>query len=206
MNDKDQFDNILHEALSEYREVEPLAGIEDRVLERLRLQPAPRRVSWWKWAAVAACAAMVLVAIWIGAGSIRLHDAPPNQAATRQQEVANPGTTPAGEKSNGYQKHAPQVIASENVRTHGEGTQAAQGLPSEYVAHVETASSNGPKAGEFPSPTPLTAEEHVLLALAKENPDALLNQPDRSRDLEIAPIEIKPLADIDAPAQENSNE
>ncbi len=66
MNDNEQLDNILDQALSEYREAEPLAGIEDRVMQRLRLQPKTRRVTWWKWAAVAACVATLAVVIWIG--------------------------------------------------------------------------------------------------------------------------------------------
>ena len=59
MNDNEQLDNILDEALSAYREAEPLAGIEDRVLQRLRLQPEARRFASWKWGAVAACAAVL---------------------------------------------------------------------------------------------------------------------------------------------------
>ena len=206
MNDKDQFDSILDEALSEYREAEPLAGMEDRVLQRLRLQPEVRRISWWKWAAVAACAALVLVALWIGVGSNWFRNSPQNQEAVRQHEGPTPGTTPAAEKTNANQQHPHREIASRDAGTLGKGTQAAHYSPSEHVARIETASSNGPRAAQFPSPTPLTAEEHVLLALARSNLDALLNQPDRSRDLEISPIEIKPLAVSDTPVQENSNE
>jgi len=206
MNDKDQFDSVLDKALSEYREAEPLAGLEDRVLQRLRLQPEDRQITWWKWAAVAACAALVLIALWIGAGSSRLRNSPPNQAATRQHEVPNPGATPAAGGTNANQQHPDQEIVSKHAKELDDGPQAVHRARQKNVTRVETANSSGPKATQFPSPTPLTLEEHALLALARSNSEVLLNQPDRSRDLEIAPIEIKPLAGGDAPAQENSNE
>jgi hypothetical protein len=206
MNDNERLDKILDEALSEYREAEPLAGLEDRVLQRLRLQPRERRIPWWKWAAVAACAGLVVAMLWIGIGGNRLRNSPANQAATRQHEVPNPGTTPAAKKTNANQQHTPEEIVSRDIGTPGKRTLAAHRSPSDHVARVETASIKRPRAAQFPSPAPLTAEEHALLALASSNPDALLNQPDHSRDLEIAPIAINPLAGSDAPAQENSNE
>jgi len=109
-------------------------------------------------------------------------------------------------KTNANQQHTPEEIVSRDIGTPGKRTLAAHRSPSDHVARVETASIKRPRAAQFPSPAPLTAEEHALLALASSNPDALLNQPDHSRDLEIAPIAINPLVGSDAPAQENSNE
>ena len=38
MNHNDDFDRTVDDALAEYRDAEPLAGVEERVLQRLRLQ------------------------------------------------------------------------------------------------------------------------------------------------------------------------
>ena len=58
----DALDRLLDGALAQYSQVEPRAGLEERVLANLRSQPAHR--PWWMWVAIpAAVAAVVLVAI-----------------------------------------------------------------------------------------------------------------------------------------------
>src|SRR5215469_18369739 len=66
MNDN-QFDEILDRALSEYREVEPLSGLEDRVLRRLQLQSNSRSASWRlaRLGAFATSAALLLLGIFL---------------------------------------------------------------------------------------------------------------------------------------------
>ena len=44
MKTTDEFDEILSNALSEYREAEPLAGLEDRVLRRVQQQRERRKL------------------------------------------------------------------------------------------------------------------------------------------------------------------
>ena len=202
MNHHEQLDNILDEALSAYRKAEPLAGIEDRVLQRLRLQPETRRVTWWKWAAVAACAALVLIAAWIGFDTHRMRTAPQDSAQT-QRAAQTPSTAPAAARTGANQQ---EEITSAHVATSSKVLHAARRESNEPTGPVKVVRTHGTQQSQFPSPTPLTPEEHALLALASSNPAALLNQPDRSRDLEIAPIAIKPLEGSAAPAQENSNE
>ena len=59
MNDNEQLDNILDEALSEYREAEPLAGLESRVLQRTAGQRSPLAPARGGGGALrAACAAL----------------------------------------------------------------------------------------------------------------------------------------------------
>ena len=45
MKTTDEFDEILSNALSEYRKAEPLAGLEDRVLRRVQQQRERRKLS-----------------------------------------------------------------------------------------------------------------------------------------------------------------
>ena len=53
----------LDKALARYAAIEPRMGLEDRVLANLRAEPklAPPH-AWWRWTAVAALAAVLLVA------------------------------------------------------------------------------------------------------------------------------------------------
>jgi hypothetical protein len=206
MNNTKNLDPILDEALSEYREAEPLAGLEDRVLQRLRLQPEKRRTAWWKWGALATCAALLLVALWIGIGGNWMRNSPRNQIAGKQQAAQVPSTTPASDETNANRQGPHQEIVSRESGTLDKGPQAVHRDPQERLAGYGRTRSSVPKAAQFPLSAPLTSEEHALLALASLNRDVLLNQPDRSGDVEISPIEIKPLAGSDAPAQENSNE
>ena len=67
MNHDEHLDNILDEALSEYREAEPLAGLEDRgaaATARPRA-PVPAR-KWLRWGIAVACLAALAMVIWIG--------------------------------------------------------------------------------------------------------------------------------------------
>lgn len=206
MNNHEHLDRILDDALNEYREAEPLAGLEDRVMQRLLLQPAGRRRSWWMWGAVAACAALVLVALWVGVGGSRARNSPLNQAITAKQPDQAPITTPVGNDANVSKQPSHSQIAARRPETPGQMSQAANNAPAEQTTRKEPRRIKGPEALQFPSPSPLTSEEHALLALVRANPDALANQPNQSQELEIAPIDIKPLAGRVEPAQENSNE
>lgn len=206
MNNHEYLDCILDDALNEYREAEPLAGLEDRVMQRLRLQPVQRLTVWWKWGAIAACAALALVALWIGMGSNRLLNSPQDQAATLEQTAQVPVTKPAGGEANVSEQRPPEQIAARRPQTPVQASKAANNALDELTSRMIQPRASGPEATQFPSPTPLTPEEHALLALVRSNPDALLSQINQSQELEIAPIAIKPLAGSEAPAQENSNE
>jgi len=60
-DDKD-LDQFLDQVLSEYSQEAPRAGLEHRILANLAAEPArPRR--WWIWAAVPACAAILITAL-----------------------------------------------------------------------------------------------------------------------------------------------
>ncbi len=50
-------DDELDRALASYSDVEPLAGLEQRVLDRVRDAPVQVQRRYWSWAALAVCAA-----------------------------------------------------------------------------------------------------------------------------------------------------
>jgi len=188
MTNHDQFDELLDHALSEYREAEPLTGLDDRVLQRLQSQPVERRHAWWMWGAIATCAALLLIGVWIG--------------------VENP--TPPKEGGVGH-RASPPVSSPESkefVRVTKRPTRPKEGRMGHpaLVARTETVTSNVTATSRFPTPAPLTAEEHALLAMFRANPDAAPKPGENSDDTTIAPLEIEPLAGSAAPTEENSNE
>lgn len=190
MNDNQQLDNLLDEALSAYRAAEPLAGIEDRVLQRLRLQPAERRAAWWKWSAVAACVAMLALAAWLG---LRGHESR-GPVARLQTQVSNvdvpPETRPAAD--------APRALTNQHAR------QPQNRIPAQVArgprTPMQTAQLDDSGREPAPLPQPLTGEERQLLALALAHPDAL-----RSISQENQPIAITPLAIQPLPSEANQN-
>jgi len=194
MTNHGQFDEQLDHALSEYRDAEPLYGLEDRVLQRLQSQPVERRFGWWRWAAIATCAGLVLVAIWIGIVQ-RSHPAWPTQPTQAREQVSPPVSSPGS-------KEVARVTKRTTPPKAGGVGHPAPAL----VARPETSASNPAENSQFPTPAPLTEEEHALFALLHSNPNVLPKQPDDPSNMAIAPLEIKPLAGSAAPAQENSNE
>ena len=180
MNHNDELDNILDQALSEYRDAEPLAGFESRLLHRMQTQPL--RQSWPHWIA-AAIAAMVVVAVSL---VVWKHSATPPTTTLIQESasVTQPAKTAGGAKS------AESRSLAENRRT-----RIVQRVPARS-ADRKSGATGSPELAEFPAPSPLSPEEHALLALARAHPDALLNQPDATPDVTIPPIEIKLLPDL----------
>jgi hypothetical protein len=187
MNDNEQLDNILDEALSGYREAEPLAGIEDRVLQRLRMHADERSTALWKWGAVAACVAMLVFAAWLG---LRGHGS--QDPVVRQQTQASsvdvpPQVRPAAQTPHAVaNKRSPQP--QNRIQTRGTNTPA-------QVARLDNSGLKSPQL-----PTPLTSEERQLLALAQAHPDALRSISQEDHPIAIAPLTIQPL-----PSEANRN-
>ena len=234
MTNHDQFDEFLDHALSEYRDAEPLSGLENRVLQRLQSQPVDRGRAMWMWGAIATCAVLVLIGVWIGVES----PTPPKEGGTghpasstqptspKQETVAQkPFESPpaAGARQEiASQKHLTKQVKNKGLNGTAEAVPlqnvARERLPQEpvttmmrggfsaSVARVEAASTRGAKSSQFPTPAPLTTEEHALLALLHSNPNVLPNPHDEPGDTTIAPLEIKPLAGSAAPTQENCYE
>jgi len=65
-DEPDTLDGLLDRALVHYSSQEPLAGIEQRVMNRVRAESGARRVGWGRWALAAgalAVAAMLVTAV-----------------------------------------------------------------------------------------------------------------------------------------------
>lgn len=182
MKTTDEFDRILNNALCEYREAEPLAGLEDRVLRRLQ-QQNERRQLWWRWSFAAGLTITILaVAAWF-----ELRDpayVPLIEQTTAQQATPAPGTTGNLAEFDGRKPNYPETFPAETlvrparVRTPAKGASA----PAKRSPH-----------NRFPVPAPLTSEERALVALARSNPQALQALPRTDEELAIAPITIQPL-------------
>jgi hypothetical protein len=190
MNDNEQHDNLLDEALSAYREAEPLAGIEDRVLQRLRLHADERRTAWWKWAAVAACVAMLAFVAWLGLRG-HGHQLPVAQQQTQASNIdatlqARPAAETPGTTTNKRARPPQNRIPVQVARSAGIPTQ---------VARLDNNERESPYL-----PQPLTGEERQLLALAQAHPDALRSISQEDQPIAIAPLTIQPL-----PSEANQN-
>jgi len=182
MNHNEELDRTLDQALNEYRDAEPLAGMEDRILRRIAARPETNSRRWMWVFAAAAAAAMIVIALWLG-----LRERPHQQlVATNVAQPAKQATTSTsqGEKLN--------TQAMRSQRTTPVKT-ASRGRSSAIAPQLARVVSPKLAPRQFPTRTPMSAEEHALLALARTHPDALPAQADDANALSIAPIEIKPL-------------
>jgi hypothetical protein len=161
---QDDLDRLIDGALSGYSNVEPLAGLEDRVLNRVRADASRRRRRIWILGVLAAPAlvALVLAIPWRRTPA-PMAVTPPPRAEVQAAAPAIVAPLPAP---------VPKV-----ARLH-----KAERTPARRVL---------PKRDVFPTPTPLTREERLLLQLAASCPDALVMRP--MEQIEIKPIEIAPL-------------
>jgi hypothetical protein len=189
MTHNDDFDQVLDDALAEYRDAEPLAGLEDRVLQRLQLQAERRRNVWWRWSAIAAAAAALAVPAWIGWGDRTQHVSAPSVVGKRMPPIE--GRSPQAEAH--ATRQLPVIKRTPVART------ASPHVP--IVVATQLSNKHLPMRGQFPSPAPLKPEERMLLALAKTHPEILLDKPDDEKEIVIAPINIKPLVDETAGSQ-----
>ena len=174
MKYKDDFENILNDALAEFRDAEPLAGIEERVLRRVRAQASRPARAWW-WLAAAPALLLLAFAVWMG-----LRSTPDRRpaSATAQQERAPIAVSPRSTQDAGGEHAAAQITAS---RTRAVALQARVRKPAE------------PMRAQFPSPRPLDPQERALLALARTQPEALEPWVHEENTQDIAPISIQPL-------------
>ena len=183
----DELDQMLDDALAEYREAEPLAGLEDRVLMRVKSQAERARRPWWQWNAIAAAAAVLAIAAWIGFGGRARHEAP---APVAQKQVLPAESYPRAKDT----RIAKEPSTDKSVA-------AAKIVPSRIArasAPAQATTQSATVRDHFPSPAPLKPEERMLLALAQTHPEFLgeLSRDDDDQEISIAPIHIKPLAEV----------
>jgi hypothetical protein len=155
---QDEFDRMLDAALAKYAAVEPRTGLEERVLANLRAEQA--RVpdhAWWRWSAIAAVAAVIVVAV-----ALSLRSDKPSHPV-----VANHPPTPI---------QAPKKRGREIISiAHGSGTRPARPSttrkPAMRPSPPEVAIARAPKLEQFPSPQPLSEQEKLLQNYVAGNPE-----------------------------------
>ncbi len=167
---RDELDQLIDTALAAYGDAEPLAGLEQRVLERVRPAGA-RRKAWWALAVVTAAAAVVVLILVVNRPrAVRPHEAVVGQRSTPARVLQDP--RPA--------------------EVHRVNRTAPRARPGGRAQTWRSAVQRLPKRDRFPMPAPLTPEERALIQVAKLSPRAF-DEPGELQPIEIAPIEIQPL-------------
>jgi len=150
----EELDRALDAALTRYAAVEPRAGLEERVLAHLSGERAklPAR-TWWKWSVAIAIAAVFVLAIAMG-----LRPGRPSHPVIAIQPPAPDKPTHATQAAN----PAFEVTPRRRMRTHS--MVARRSEPGALVAIL-------PKLDQFPSPSPLSDQEKILLSYVAEDPE-----------------------------------
>jgi len=183
----DSLDREFDAALAKYAAVEPRIGLEERILANLRAKRERRATnSWWRWSAVAALSALLLVTGVFAWKSRRPAQNIAAHVLITSQTNAHDGTP-----------NAPQDgVAAFPSRKTGAGRQLK--TPSRRAPAPVLASA--PKLEQFPSPQPLSEQETILARYVTKFPEhaALIAQA-RTEELQRDSVEETGL-----PANENS--
>jgi hypothetical protein len=164
----DELERVLQEGISGYADGEPLAGLEERVISRVRMKERSRRsrADWWAVLAVGAAALLV-------GGFVYL----------RMEHTKPPPISVAVVTKSVIPDLAPRRTAAIRVSKPRGHSHAKAPLP---------------KQPEFPTPFPLTSQERLLLAMVQQDPERTAQafeslRKRASEPLEIAPLVIPPL-------------
>jgi hypothetical protein len=143
-------DDQLDAALAQYTAIEPRAGLENRVLARLKAQQnRPAAVPWWRWAAVVAVAVIVLTFV---VGRVR---------KVGRDQVVHQSLTPA-------QEIKPEIEANATSTNRHKPGGSSIGKPKQQTAQVAAAPI---KLEQFPSPRPLSQQEEILAEYVANYPE-----------------------------------
>ena len=154
-HDKDKhLDELLDSALSTYSSAEPRLGLETRILANLRDAAGTAASPWrnfkWLWAGAAAAVAVLLIAFLLGR---RSQIAPPANNVVRTQPPAQP---------------APQVHSSMPVTAGNAAGDRPKMRASLHPQSVALTLAQRPQV--FPTPTPLSEQERLLLSYYARTP------------------------------------
>jgi hypothetical protein len=169
-SENDYLDRELDAALAKYAAIEPRAGLEDRVLANLRSERerAAARV-WWRWPALGAAAAVVLV---VAAVTLMW-----KQGAGRAGNPA-PDITAHQPAAAGQGEKRPAMQAATNdvgVPVHPAVPAVVERAAKHAVRPAQVMVADGPRLDQFPSPRPLSDEEKLLVRYVREFPqDAVM--------------------------------
>ena len=181
-SNRDQLDQILDASLARYnRAAEPRGGLEDRILANLRSQPAAATSGWFSWrrfnrnwmaASAVAIAAVMLVAVLLMPRTQRQQPSP--IVATNNNAV------PIGSRSNPSQPTTSGAASALNPTPRGKAAKG-WGTPRVAAKHYASAGNSAPiqqvavaaavpHLDVFPSPTPLSVQERMLLSYVRRTP------------------------------------
>jgi hypothetical protein len=146
----DDLDRRLDAALAKYAQVEPRAGLENRVLTTLHAERSrlPQRV-WWRWSVSGAVAAVVVVVVVLAWRSGKFHG---RELAIRPSISVPAVSAPAAE------------LPTPEVGKNDDHPPAPGPVPKHVMprAHATAVASANPKLDQFPSPQPLSEQEKLL--------------------------------------------
>ncbi len=166
---RDELDRILDAGLANYAAAQPREGLEDRILANLRAERAGHtNRAWWRWSAMAALAAVVIVTVTLEWRAGR----PPHPPVANR----SPAITHAP-------RQGPQIVSNGDgngvqVRPQGGGatrkTTVRRSQPKAVIAANPKLGSpklNLPKLEQFPSPHPLSEQEKILANFVAQYPE-----------------------------------
>jgi hypothetical protein len=151
-------DNLLEEGLEAWADTKPAPGLEERVLARLRREPATTPVPEestrrWPWLLLAAAALLIAAA-----GLLRIRSASPRIA---MESVSPAPVAPAGEN----------IVMPRATPEAARPTRIAEAAVSAAKPPVQIRPrSPSPIREVFPSPSPLGEEDRLLLAYVAATP------------------------------------
>jgi hypothetical protein len=149
-----QVDEMLDSMLANYSSAEPRPGLETRILANLRdAEEKEAAHGWWnfKWLWVGAVAAAIIVAAVLISGRHRIE--PPANVIVRTSQPA---------PQEGIQRHAP-TVRDETARIRPRKSLAPTRPQNAALALNE-------RPAVFPTPTPLSEQEKLLLSYLAGTP------------------------------------
>ena len=177
---KPDIERWLDDALAQYAKAEPRVGLEGRVLARLAAtrEESRQRLRWWGAWAFSAAAALALALLWLGRVERRLVPQAPVARTAAPPQVGAPtsggGRSNADAEAHAVVRHVPVIGRGESAhggRGHdrpGGHRQGGQRPDRKEVGVVEA--DLGPKLDQFPSPSPLTDQEKMLVRYVQDFP------------------------------------
>ena len=183
-NQRDTFlDQLLDASLARYAQVEPRPGLEERLLAGVRAEPS--RPLWWRWAWLPATAgAVALIVVGALVLSERREPTPPASRVARTAEAPT-----AVAPSPAVKETVPGAPAKTTPR-------ATRPTPASLAAL--------PRRQEFPSPSPLSEQEQLLLRYVQQTPkEEVLTAAARDP---LQPLAIEPLVIPPLPAGPNGSQ
>lgn len=181
MDDKNNHkfvEELLEASLKRYRSEEPPAGLENRILANARASDrAAQRRRWvWAWALAASTAVLIIAVVVLHFTS---RPAPRTATVTRAPQTVAP------------KAETPKVVAV---------APSVARVPGRPVRTLRRPSPEFRRPEQFPTPSPLTEQERLLLQYVSATPPSVLvaqaNQSREDQDLSIPELTIAALEPI----------